>query len=68
MWILNPTQEDTFVPYFMQIGRAIASINSPEKKEQKKANQRKNKILPFYKNGNIIKIIKATVMDVMIEQ
>ena len=37
MWILNYTQEDTFLPYFMQIGRAIASTNSPEKKKKKKS-------------------------------
>ena len=30
---LNYMQEDTFMPYFMQIGRAIASTNSPEKKK-----------------------------------
>jgi hypothetical protein len=61
MWILNPTQEDTFVPYFMQICRAIASTNSPEKKKRKKSDPTENyNITPdfekfhFYKNGNII--------------
>ena len=60
MWILNPTQEDTFVPYFMQIRRAIASTNSPEKKKEKKSDPtEKYNITPdfekfhFYKNGNI---------------
>ena len=32
MWILNYTEEDIFVPYFMQIGRAIVSTNSMVKK------------------------------------
>ena len=60
MWILNYTQENTFVPYFMQIGRAIASTNSPEKKNEKKSKPtEKYNITPdfekfhFYKNGNI---------------
>ena len=60
MWILNYTQEYTFVPYFTQIGRATASTSSPEKK-RKKANQQHLIIFPqilknfiFTKNGNII--------------
>ena len=68
MWILNPTQEDTFVPYFMQIRRAIASTNSPEKKKRKKSDPtEKYYITPdfekfhFYKNGNIINAVKFII-------
>ena len=64
MWILNYTQEDTFVPYFMEIGRAIASTNSPEKKKKKKCKPTASyNITPefekfhFDKNGNILTIL-----------
>ena len=73
MWILNYTQEDTFVPYFMQIGRAIASTNSPDKKS--KPTEKYNiapdfEKLNFYKNGNIINVeqIKKTFANVIFDE
>jgi len=64
MWILNYTQEDTFMPYFMQIGRA-AWTNSLDKKDKSTASYnitRNFAKLHFYKNGNIIIILlKITV-------
>ena len=68
MWILNYTQEDTFVPYFMQIGRVIASTNSLVKKDKKDKSTAFYNITPdfekfhFYKNGNIIKLWMVLLM------